>query len=98
MIDQISPLAPAPTAGPQSVTGPGLAGRAANIAGNNDTGVDFGSMLSQMASSAPKVVRQAETTSIAEIPGTATVQQVDEAVMSAEQTLQGAVAIRDKVV
>ncbi len=35
---------------------------------------------------------------MAGIQGTATVQQVVEAVMSAEQTLQGAVAIRDKVV
>jgi flagellar hook-basal body complex protein FliE len=44
------------------------------------------------------VVRNAETTSVAGIQGRASVQQVVEAVMSAEQTLQGAVAIRDKVV
>jgi flagellar hook-basal body complex protein FliE len=98
MIDQISPLGSAPTAGPQSIPGTELAGRAANVGGNTDAGVDFGAMLSQMASSAANVVRQAETTSIAGIQGTATVQQVVESVMSAEQTLQGAVAIRDKVV
>ena len=42
--------------------------------------------------------RNAETTSVAGIQGSASVQQVVEAVMSAEQTLQAAVAIRDKVV
>jgi flagellar hook-basal body complex protein FliE len=98
MIDQISPLGPAPTAGPQPLTGAGLVGRAAGIGGRNDTGVDFGTMLSQLASNAANVVRQAEATSVAGIQGNATVQQVVEAVMSAEQTLQGAVAIRDKVV
>ena len=51
-----------------------------------------------MASEAANVVRNAETTSVAGIQGRASVQQVVEAVMSAEQTLQGAVAIRDKVV
>ena len=44
------------------------------------------------------VVSNAETMSMAGIQGKASVQQVVEAVMSAEQTLQGAVAIRDKVV
>ena len=39
-----------------------------------------------------------ESSSVAGIQGRASVQQVVEAVMSAEQTLQGAVAIRDKVV
>ena len=38
------------------------------------------------------------TTSIAGMRGQASVQQVVDAVMSAEQTLQGAIAIRDKVV
>ncbi len=55
-------------------------------------------MVSQLASHAAGVVRNAENISVAGIQGSATVQQVVEAVMSAEQTLQGAVAIRDKVV
>ncbi|MDP9137158.1 MAG: flagellar hook-basal body complex protein FliE, partial [Pseudomonadota bacterium] len=50
------------------------------------------------ASNAANVVSNAEATSIAGIQGRATVQQVVESVMSAEQTLQGAIAIRDKVV
>jgi len=97
MIDQVTPLGPATTVGPQAVTGTNLSRRTSSI-GNFDAGVDFGSMLSQLASNAASVVRQAEATSIAGVQGTATVQQVVEAVMSAEQTLQGAVAIRDKVV
>jgi flagellar hook-basal body complex protein FliE len=96
MIDPISPPGAASISGPLSVSGADLAARAANVAGSD--GVDFGSMLSQLAANAAGVVRQAEATSIAGIQGTATVQQVVEAVMSAEQTLQGAVAIRDKVV
>ncbi len=61
-------------------------------------GADFGAMLTRLASDAAGVVRHAESMSIAGVQGSATVQQVVEAVMSAEQTLQGAVAIRDKVV
>ena len=98
MIDPVLPATAAPTAGPLSVTGTDVVARAPNIGGNGETGVDFGAMLTQLATNAANVVRQAEATSIAGIQGTATVQQVVEAVMSAEQTLQGAVAIRDKVV
>ena len=55
-------------------------------------------MLGELASNALGAVKQAETISMAGIRGQATVQQVVEAVMSAEQTLQSAIAIRDKVV
>jgi flagellar hook-basal body complex protein FliE len=43
-------------------------------------------------------MKAGEAASIAGIQGKASVQQVVEAVMSAEQTLQTAIAIRDKVV
>jgi flagellar hook-basal body complex protein FliE len=89
MIDSISPIS-----GSLPVGG---AERAAGAAGVGD-GADFGAMISQLATNAAHVVRHAEATAVAGIQGTATVQQVVEAVMSAEQTLQGAVAIRDKVV
>jgi flagellar hook-basal body complex protein FliE len=59
---------------------------------------DFGKMLMQMSADAANVVRQAEATSVAAIQGKVSVQQVVEGVMAAERTLQGAVAIRDKVV
>jgi flagellar hook-basal body complex protein FliE len=61
-------------------------------------GADFGSILSELASGALGAVKQAETISVAGIRGQASVQQVVEAVMAAEQTLQSAIAIRDKVV
>jgi flagellar hook-basal body complex protein FliE len=99
MIDAILPAGASATAGPRSIAGADLAGtRGVAPAANAETGVDFGAMLAQMTSDAAGVVRNAETTSVAGIQGRASVQQVVEAVMGAEQTLQGAVAIRDKVV
>ena len=88
MIDPVSPLS-----GSFQIGG---TERPANVGGGD--GADFGSMLSQLASNAANVVRNAEATAVAGVQGAATVQQVVEAVMSAEQTVQGAVAIRDKVV
>lgn len=99
MIDPILPAGAAATTGPRSVSGPDFATtRGVTAPAATETGTDFGTMLTQMASDAANVVRNAETTSVAGIQGRASVQQVVEAVMSAEQTLQGAVAIRDKVV
>jgi flagellar hook-basal body complex protein FliE len=59
---------------------------------------DFAALLGQVAADAAGTVRNAEALSIAGLRGQASVQQVVEAVMSAEQTLQGALAIRDKAV
>lgn len=61
-------------------------------------GNDFTSVLAQMAVDAADTVTSAEAVSIAGIKGNASVQQVVESVMAAEQSLQTAVAIRDKVV
>ena len=55
-------------------------------------------MLGQLLGNAAGALKTAEATSIAGMRGQASVQQVVDAVMSAEQTLQGAIAIRDKVV
>ena len=62
------------------------------------TGEDFGSVLARMATDAVDTVKNAEAVSISGVKGEASVQQVVEAVMSAEQTLQTAIAIRDKAV
>ena len=51
-----------------------------------------------MALDAIGALKAAEATAVAGVKGEATVQQVVEAVMSAEQTLQAGVTIRDKVV
>ena len=55
-------------------------------------------MLARSPSNALSVVKDARRSPIAGIQGQASVQQVVEAVMSAEQTLQSAIAVRDKVV
>lgn len=59
---------------------------------------DFGDLLGGLFSSAANSVKNAEAVSISGIKGKATVQQVVDAVMNAEQSLQGAIAVRDKVV
>ena len=97
MIDAVSPLSSS-VGGPVAVGGAGTAVRPGAASTTIEAGADFGAMVSQLASHAAGVVRNAESVSVAGIQGNATVQQVVEAVMSAEQTLQGAVAIRDKVV
>ncbi|WP_201829845.1 flagellar hook-basal body complex protein FliE [Microvirga zambiensis] len=60
--------------------------------------VSFGDVMSQVATNAIDTMKAGEAASISGVQGKASVQQVVEAVMSAEQTLQTAIAIRDKVV
>ena len=59
---------------------------------------DFSTMLTRMSSDAVDQVKTAEASAISGITGKASVQQVVEAVMAAEQTVQTAIAVRDKVV
>jgi flagellar hook-basal body complex protein FliE len=58
---------------------------------------DFSSMISQMIANTAEALHRAEGASIAGIQGKASVQNVVEAVLGAEQSLQAAIAIRDKV-
>jgi flagellar hook-basal body complex protein FliE len=58
---------------------------------------DFSAMLSGMMADAASTVQQAEATSLAAVHGNASIQQVAEAVLAAEMTLQGAIAVRDKI-
>lgn len=98
MIDPVLPSTSL-AGGPSAVTTADLAAtRGLAPAGPGGAGVEFGAMLTQMATHAAGVVRSAEAMSMAGIQGSASVQQVAEAVMAAEQTLQGAIAVRDKVV
>lgn len=60
--------------------------------------VDFADVLAEMSNNALATVKTGEAAAISGIEGKASVQQVVEAIMSAEQTLQTALAIRDKVV
>ena len=86
MIERVLPST-LPAGSPPAVGGADLARGAAAAA-----------MLGQLANNTSSVLKNAEAVSIAGIRGQASVQQVVEAVMSAEQTLQGAIAIRDKAV
>ncbi|NIX75014.1 flagellar hook-basal body complex protein FliE [Microvirga terricola] len=60
--------------------------------------IDFGDVMLQVASRATETLKAGEAAAISGIQGRASVQQVVEAVMSAEQALQTAISIRDKVV
>jgi len=63
-----------------------------------DASSDFGSMLARMATDTIDTLKNAEAVSVAGIRDKASAQQVVESVMAAEQSLQTAVAVRDKVV
>ena len=95
MIDAISSLvgslgaAPATTVRSMPLGGVGAAA-------GTDGG--FGQMLSQVMGDAVQTLKGAETTSMAGIQGKASTQAVVEAVMGAQETLQTALSIRDKVV
>ncbi|MCC7253284.1 MAG: flagellar hook-basal body complex protein FliE [Hyphomicrobium sp.] len=59
---------------------------------------DFGTVLGRMTLEAISTLKQGEQTAVLGVRGQATTQQVVEAVMASEQTLQAGIAIRDKVV
>lgn len=62
------------------------------------TGLDFGKILSDVASSASQSIAAAEKTSVAAIHGKASAREVVESLMLAEQKLQVALSVRDKAV
>jgi len=98
MIDPVSPLAAA---------GVGGATRTAPISSDHfqirpvtsgSPEMDFEAMLGKLITDTANALRKAEATSINSVLGGASVQETVEAVLSAEQALQIAIAIRDKVV
>jgi flagellar hook-basal body complex protein FliE len=58
---------------------------------------DFTSLLSGMFTDTANAVKAAEATSLSSVHGKASIQQVAEAVLAAELSLQGAIAVRDKI-
>ncbi|AJD40079.1 flagellar hook basal body protein FliE [Rhizobium gallicum bv. gallicum R602sp] len=58
----------------------------------------FAAVLGNMATQAVDTMKGAESMSFAGIKGTATTREVVDSMLQAEQTLQTAIAIRDKVV
>jgi flagellar hook-basal body complex protein FliE len=94
MIDAVTP----PLSPGSAPTTLGAARAPSPASGGEAPTADFAAMLGELASGASGAVKNAEATAIAGVRGKASVQQVVEAVMAAEQTLQGAIAIRDKAV
>jgi flagellar hook-basal body complex protein FliE len=62
------------------------------------TSTSFDSVLGDIATNAINTIKTGEAAAISGLQGSASAQQVVDAVMSAERTLQLAVAVRDKVV
>lgn len=86
-VNAVSPLfAPVASAGP------------AKGIGGDEAGSGFGAMLDQMATQTAQSLRAGEATAGAAVNGTASAQEVVEKVMSAEQSLQIAIGIRDRIV
>lgn len=63
-----------------------------------DAGADFASLISEAVADLASKLHRAEAVSVAGVKGTASMQDVVETVMSAEQTLQAAITVRDKIV
>ena len=74
----------------------GLAGSGASAAGGGAT--TFAEALGQAASKTVGTLQNAESVAIRALSGDADTRQVVDAVMSAQQALQTAVSIRDKIV
>ncbi len=72
-----------------------IASSAAESAKNDQS---FASVLGNMATEAVDSLKGAESMSFAGIKGTATTREVVDSMLQAQQTLQTAIAIRDKVV
>ncbi len=82
-----------------SMLAPGASAAATAAAqGAAQAGGDFGQVLSKVASDALHSVKHAEAVSVDGLEGKANVQTVVQSVMSAEESLQTALAIRDKSV
>lgn len=62
------------------------------------SGAGFGAMLGEVSTGAIEKLKAGEAAAISGIQGKASVQQVVEAVMNAEESLHTVIAIRDKAV
>ncbi|AVA20322.1 flagellar hook-basal body complex protein FliE [Rhizobium sp. LEGMi198b] len=64
----------------------------------NATGASFASVMSNVAKDTVNTLKEAENASFAGIKGTMSTREVVDKVMQADQTLQTAIALRDKMV
>lgn len=81
-----------------SVEAPKMAPTVQGTAPVNQPDHDFATLLGDAINDFGQKMRQAEAVSIGGVKGTAALQDVVEHVMSAEQSLQSVIAIRDKVI
>lgn len=105
MLDPIAPTGPALSiSGGEAASGASAAGASSAVARVGGSSVasgaeqDFATVFDKLLNDSIGTLKAAEVTSIKGVKGQASVQEVVEAVMAAEQTLQGGIAIRDKVV
>jgi len=80
-----------------STSSKSMFGAQAATPGQN-TGMDFGSVMSQMATDTVNSLKGAEAMSFKAIQGKANTREVVDAVLEAQQSLQTAMALRDKIV
>ena len=93
MIDALSSLRSLAVGGTEAATSTQVTRAAGAV-----QGPDFAAVLAEVAAEGLQTLKTGEAAALAGLQGKASVQQVVEAVMSTEQTLQAAIAIRDKVV
>jgi flagellar hook-basal body complex protein FliE len=88
------------TLGTQSIRTQAVQGAQAiqGVAASSAATADFGSVLASLARDTMSTIKGGEAAAISGIQGKASTQKVVEAIMSAEQSLQVAISVRDKVV
>jgi flagellar hook-basal body complex protein FliE len=96
--DSISGISPLGSTTATAVTGNVSPAGAVSVQATAPISQDFGAILQQMTTDAIATMRNGEALSVAGVKGQASVQDVVEGVMAAEQTLQATMTIRDKVV
>ena len=98
MIAALPLVASAITAVGHSSAATSVVNSAAGSAATSGIGDSFSSMLASFAQDTVGKMQNSEQMSVAGIEGKATTQSVVEAVMSAQEQLQTALAVRDKAV
>lgn len=78
--------------------GTGSPARVPGAEGSGVAGEDFASVLAGFMKNSVDTMRQGEQAAVAGIKGTAPIQEVVDKVMAAEQAMQSALAVREKVV
>jgi len=87
-----------PVTGTDFARGPSAAGAPSTAGAAAATGADFASVLADVAGTAVDTLKTGEASAIGGVTGTKSVQQVVTAMLDAEQALQTAITVRDKLV